>query len=232
MKEIVAPSPVDGPRPWVFLAGSTSGTEPWRRRVAVQLADETGTLLDPTRDDWDASWEESESDPRFSEQVGWELDGIERADVIVLYFSPGTRSPISLLELGLVVHEATVVVCCPEGFWKKGNVDVVCSRYHVERACDLDALVASVRAECRRFTAMHGDRAPVHASRSRAPGHPGARPGTVSWEEHEAAWRAYSARFPTHQSAYRVAARGGFSYDELVEFLRGPPLTWKARGGP
>ena len=47
-----------------------------------------------------------------------------------MYFSPGTKSPISLLELGLIVNSDTlVIVYCPDGFWRKGNVDIVCDKY-------------------------------------------------------------------------------------------------------
>jgi hypothetical protein len=24
-----------------------------------------------------------------------------------------------------------MLVCCPEGFWRKGNVDIVCEKYNV-----------------------------------------------------------------------------------------------------
>ena len=36
------------------------------------------------------------------------------------------------MELGYVVRDACsyqeVIVCCPEGFWRKGNVDIICER--------------------------------------------------------------------------------------------------------
>ena len=34
-----------------------------------------------------------------------------------------------------------MVVCCPEGFYRKGNVDIVCNRYGVTMAKDVDDLV-------------------------------------------------------------------------------------------
>ncbi|MEN6369093.1 MAG: hypothetical protein ABFD77_05285, partial [Thermotogota bacterium] len=33
--------------------------------------------------------------------------------------------------------------------------------------------------------------------------------GTISWEEHEEAWRAYDAKWRCGQSAERIAERGG-----------------------
>ena len=52
-------------------------------------------------------------DPQFSQQVNWELDALEVADWIVVYFDPDTQSPISMLELGLHAKSDKVIVCCP-----------------------------------------------------------------------------------------------------------------------
>lgn len=41
------------------------------------------------------------SNPQFRQQVEWELNALSVADLIVFYFDPATRSPITLLELGL-----------------------------------------------------------------------------------------------------------------------------------
>lgn len=147
MIEIQAPLPFnEAPRPWVFLAGSIEmGTaENWQTLACQRLATGTGTLLNPRRDDWDASWEQKESNPQFHEQVTWELSALEGSDLALMYFAPGTKSPITLLELGLFARsnpKPRLVVCCPDGFWRKGNVDIVCSRYGVDRVASLDELI-------------------------------------------------------------------------------------------
>lgn len=134
--------------PKVFLAGSIDlGAAPdWRKGLADALSDEDVLLLNPRRDDWDASWEQSITDARFREQVEWELAGLEASDVIVLCLAPGTKSPISLLELGLFARSKKLVVCCPQGFWRKGNVDIVCERYAVTQTDSLDEALLAVRA--------------------------------------------------------------------------------------
>lgn len=86
--------------------------------------------------------EQSESNKVFRGQVEWELDAQERADFVMLYFDPATKSPISLLELGLFHHK--MLVCCPNGFWRKGNVDIVCQRYGVPMYPDLQSLRRAV----------------------------------------------------------------------------------------
>jgi hypothetical protein len=57
-----------------------------------------------------------------------------------MYFDPATKSPISLLELGLFAKTGKLIVCCSEGFWRKGNVDIVCKRYGVMQVENLDKL--------------------------------------------------------------------------------------------
>jgi len=131
----------------VFLAGSIEmGTAvDWQRELTRQLADIKNLLiLNPRRDDWDSSWIQSIDNPQFREQVEWELKSQENADIIVFYFAPGTKSPITLLELGLFIKK-NVLVCCPEGYWRKGNVDIVCNRYGAELTNTLEGLIAELR---------------------------------------------------------------------------------------
>jgi Nucleoside 2-deoxyribosyltransferase like len=132
----------------VFLAGSIEmgAAEDWQAEFASLLADEDVTILNPRRDDWDSSWEQSVTNPTFRQQVEWELSGLDRADIIVMYLDPATKSPVSLLELGLHARGGKLVVCCPDGFWRKGNVDVVCERYGIARVESLPDLVERVRS--------------------------------------------------------------------------------------
>jgi hypothetical protein len=62
-----------------------------------------------------------------------------------MYFAPDTKSPITLLELGLASRSGRLVVCCPAGFWRRGNVEVVCARHGVRVVDDLSKLAAAVR---------------------------------------------------------------------------------------
>lgn len=122
----------------VFLAGSIEmgAAENWQARVEKLLADTPWTVFNPRRDDWDPTWEQSIHNQHFHGQVSWELDAIEWADQVIMYFDPNTKSPITLLELGLLARgsPSKLIVVCPEGFWRKGNVDIVCERYGVRTA--------------------------------------------------------------------------------------------------
>jgi hypothetical protein len=119
----------------VFLAGSIEqGTAvDWQKEVTVQLAHQPVDIFNPRRDNWDATVTQSIDNPIFRGQVVWELDALDMADHILMVFDPKTMSPISLLELGLYAHTGKLVVVCPEGFWRKGNVDIVCARYGVKQ---------------------------------------------------------------------------------------------------
>jgi hypothetical protein len=68
----------------------------------------------------------------------------------------------------------------------------------------------------------------THATRA-PKGAPGTVAGSITWEEHERAWLDYGRRYPG-QSAQRMAERGGFSYNELLDHLGHPPETWSPRG--
>jgi hypothetical protein len=147
------PAPLDlvpGERS-VFLAGSIEmgQAEPWQAAVELALASEDIVILNPRREDWDASWVQSIDDQQFRGQVEWELAGQEMATLIAMYFAPGTKAPITLLELGMFARTGKLVVCCPAGYWRRGNVEVVCARHGVPLVESLEDLVKLARERIR-----------------------------------------------------------------------------------
>lgn len=132
----------------IFLAGSIElgQAEKWQEKVIAALSDKRIRFLNPRREDWDSSWKQDIENENFVEQVTWELSSLELAHIIIMYFDPNTKSPISLLELGLHAKEQKLVVLCPEGFWRKGNVDVVCEYYNINQVDTFDELIAFIRA--------------------------------------------------------------------------------------
>jgi hypothetical protein len=148
MNEIKAPTPITNFADYqnVFLAGSIEMgvAENWQEKVKRLLENRRVQLLNPRRDDWDSSWVQSKDNPQFREQVEWELEAQERADIILMYFDPKTKSPISLLELGLFAHSGKMRVVCPEGFWRKGNVDIICERYGVKQFESLEEAIKDI----------------------------------------------------------------------------------------
>lgn len=118
----------------LFLAGSIEmgKAELWQDRVVKALSDvENLIVFNPRRDDWDSSWKQDMSDLRFLSQVNWELNNLDHSDFILMYFDKDTKSPITLLELGRYCTTGHLLVVCPEGYWRRGNVQVMCDRYDV-----------------------------------------------------------------------------------------------------
>lgn len=133
--------------PSIFLAGSIEmgKAEDWQAATA-KLFDEAGFhALNPRRLDWDSSWVQSIDNNQFRRQVLWEQNGLTQADYVLFNFIPGTMSPITLLELGQAISETgaddRVVVCCPEGYERKGNVDIVCRREGVTVVTELQEAI-------------------------------------------------------------------------------------------
>lgn len=131
---IVVSPPCKVPRdhgPTVFLAGAIDEgrAEPWQDQVIAALTDLGAVILNPRRADWQPEWSQHPGDPRFIEQVEWELTGIETADWVLMVFTKDALAPISLLELGLRSRIGRMAVVCPLGYWRRGNVELTC-RHH------------------------------------------------------------------------------------------------------
>lgn len=150
MVEIKAPAnwhKEKGPK--VFLAGSIDmGTAvDWQQKLVDALAHTDIVFLNPRRSDWDSSWKQDINNPQFYEQVKWELDGLANADTVIFYFAPGSMSPITLMELGLMAgkNKGNVIVCCPDGFYRKGNVDILCQQYGISVLTNIEALIECLK---------------------------------------------------------------------------------------
>jgi len=141
------PLPIDSDRPRIFLGGSIDmgGAPDWQAAMTAALSDMEVIVLNPRRADWNPDWRPEADEPEFVRQVEWELAALESADVIVMYFAPDTQSPISLLEMGLHARGGKLIVLAPDGFWRKGNVDITARAYGVRQVQTMDELTAAVR---------------------------------------------------------------------------------------
>ena len=110
----------------IFLSGSIEqGTaEEWQKRFIKEFENKNVVFFNPRRDNWN-------KDEEIDTQVNWELCALDYCNLIVMYFDPKTTSPITLLELGLYVNCESIIVCCPDGFWRKDNVKIICEKYKV-----------------------------------------------------------------------------------------------------
>ena len=122
-------------RKMVFLAGSIEmgAAVEWQKSTGELLSLAGYIVLNPRRDDWDSTWEQSIENEIFKEQVVWELLGLEKADAVLVHFDPATKSPITLLEIGMLsqLKPGATFISCPEGYWRRGNVEILCDRYNM-----------------------------------------------------------------------------------------------------
>jgi hypothetical protein len=88
-------------------------------------------ILNPRRDNWDSSWKQTIKNKKFKEQVDWEMDMLTCSDIVVFNILPDSKSPVTMLEIGYMAglsNDAKVFICCPDGFYRKGNIEIVCER--------------------------------------------------------------------------------------------------------
>ena len=129
----------------IFLAGSIEMDKAvdWQKKCEELLQDQY-VVFNPRRNEWDSSWSQTIENIHFKEQVNWELDALEKADIVIMYFAENTMSPISLLEFGLYAQSNKMKVVVEENFWRKGNIDIVCERYSVQQFKTLDELIQNL----------------------------------------------------------------------------------------
>lgn len=122
----------------LFLAGSINmgAATNWQREIIQELNGTKADLViyNPRRLDWNSDWTQDITSPQFSQQVNWELDNLERADIIFFYFDAKGMSPISLLELGNFGprKDKNIIVYVHPDYERKGNVDIFCNRHDIK----------------------------------------------------------------------------------------------------
>jgi hypothetical protein len=140
----------------LFLAGSIEmgSAEPWQDQVIGLLGDQEETpffyVFNPRRPDWDSSWEQTILHSHFRNQVLWEQRYLDWCETILFHFDPNTKSPIALFELGMALGKnKQIVVSCPDGFWRKGNIEVVCASKSIPVYGNVHEAVSALRARKR-----------------------------------------------------------------------------------
>ena len=121
----------------IFLAGTIDmgNSRDWQKEIQETFSRKGGRyiLFNPRQEHWDAT-----RPGEMDYQVRWELDHLEEADLIVMYILGSSKSPISLLEMGLHAKEGKMVVICEKDFYRYDNVRITCDYYNVPLYEDLD----------------------------------------------------------------------------------------------
>lgn len=124
----------------VFLAGTIEQgkAENWQKELGEFFLDLGYNVFNPRRENYDASWVQSMDNPEFFQQVNWELNALDNCDLILMNFIPNTISPISLYEFGRYSNSGKISVVCPDGFFRKGNIEIGCHKDNIPLFDSLD----------------------------------------------------------------------------------------------
>jgi len=113
----------------IFLAGTIDNGDSidWQKKLIEKFKDIDIKIYNPRREHWDkkASKEELEY------QIKWEQEHLDNADLIVMVLSDNSKSPISLLELGLYATSKKILVFCTDKFYRFDNVRLTCEKYDI-----------------------------------------------------------------------------------------------------
>lgn len=131
----------------IFLAGTidNGNSENWQEKQIELIkarynevnelpfgfeTNEVVLIYNPRNDNWDAS--NSDDEEAMNKQISWELEHLEKATEIIMNLLPNSKSPISLLELGLFGGSGKMTVYCTKDFYRYFNVKVTCNRYNIK----------------------------------------------------------------------------------------------------
>jgi len=131
----------------IFLAGSIDEgrARPWHLEVVKALDPFDILILNPKREEWDASWEQSADNPQFREQVTWEFKAMQNSDMILFVFTEESKAPVSMYEYGRFAHIKDSLICVEEGFYRQGNLDLYSSFDEIPIYHNLDEMIMDLK---------------------------------------------------------------------------------------
>ena len=145
MQVITAPERKPITNQSIFLAGTIDDgkSEDWQSKLIEELSDHEITILNPRRNNWGDL-----SNNELRKQITWELDHLEKADIIFMYIIGTSKSPISLLEMGIHIKDLKLIVVCEPEFYRYENVKITCEYYNAELydslGLGIDALISNI----------------------------------------------------------------------------------------
>lgn len=114
---IISPERREVEGPTIFLGGSIIGAEDWQSK-AVDLIINHASVFNPRRP-WFGTAEDRKGNKSdiFVEQVEWELDYLQKADIILFWLPKDTWGRTSRFEIGWIAGQGKpIVVGIEEGF--------------------------------------------------------------------------------------------------------------------
>lgn len=128
----------------VFLAGTIDNGDSlnWQDKTIIELIN-LGTkninIYNPRREHWPSKDQHQE----IEYQIKWEQEHLDKSDLIIMVLLDDSKSPISLLEMGLYAKSNKLIVFCTPNFYRWDNVRLTCEKYNIPLIQDLNPLVIS-----------------------------------------------------------------------------------------
>ena len=125
----------------VFLAGTIDNGNSlnWQDKVIIELINlgVSCEVFNPRREHWNPNPTKEDMET----QIKWEQDHLDSADVIAMVLLDDSKSPISLLEMGLYAKSKKLIVFCTPKFYRFDNIRLTCEKYHIPLVQDLHPLI-------------------------------------------------------------------------------------------
>ena len=112
----------------------------WQDKTIIELINlgiNDIEIYNPRREHWNPNPSKEE----MEYQIKWEQDHLDKANFIAMVLLDDSKSPISLLELGLYAKSNKLIVFCTPNFYRWDNVRLTCEKYNIELVQDTTPLV-------------------------------------------------------------------------------------------
>ncbi len=123
----------------VFLAGAIDmgAAVDWQAQIIAMLGNIPQLiLLNPRR--------EAFTPDTLDEQIEWELEALNRSDLVLMWFPANAKAPVAMFETGLFMQSGKLVVGAEPGFYRRRNLEMTCDYYDVKLWASLHDLAAEV----------------------------------------------------------------------------------------
>ena len=130
----------------VFLAGTIDNGDSlnWQDKTITELINlgiANINIYNPRREHWPSKDQHQETEY----QIKWEQEHLDKSDLIVMVLLDESKSPISLLEMGLYAESKKLIVFCTPNFYRWNNVRFTCEKYHIPLIQDNDPKTIAVK---------------------------------------------------------------------------------------
>lgn len=142
----VAPEKIEVPKDKIkiFLGGTidSGDSEDWQSIIANNLS-HNFVIYNPRR----AKWPKDSDVKEVEKQIRWEHEALDSSDLIIMNILPNSKSPISLMEIGMYAQSGKLVVYCTKEFYRFTNVKMVCEKYDIPlyETNDIDDILFSCK---------------------------------------------------------------------------------------